>query len=93
MKLRHAVCLTERSPWIMEWQTFQYSCCENPMNSMKRQKDRTLKVELPKSVGAQHATRDQWDMGLGEFRELVTDREAWRAPIHGVTKSQTQLSD
>ena len=38
----------------------QYSCLENPMNSMKRQKDRTLKDELPRSVGAQYATRDQW---------------------------------
>ena len=39
---------------------FQYSCLENPMNSMKRQKDRTLKDELPKLVGAQYATGDQW---------------------------------
>ena len=38
----------------------QYSCLENPMNSMKRQKYRTLKDELPRSVGAQFATRDQW---------------------------------
>ena len=37
-----------------------YSCLENPMNSMKRQKDRTLKDELPWSVGAQYATGDQW---------------------------------
>ena len=37
----------------------QYSCHENPMNSMKRQKDRTLKDELPRSVGAQYATGDQ----------------------------------
>ena len=37
----------------------QYSCLENPMNSMKRQKDRTLKDELPKLVGVQYATRDQ----------------------------------
>ena len=37
----------------------QYSCLENPMNSMKRQKDRTLKDELPKSVGAQYAAGDQ----------------------------------
>ena len=40
--------------------TYQYSCLENPMNSMKRQKDRTLKDELPRSVGAQYATGDQW---------------------------------
>ena len=32
---------------------------------------------------------DSMDMGLGELRELVTDREAWRAAVHGVTKSQT----
>ena len=38
----------------------QYSCLQNPMNSMKKQKDRTLKDELPRSVGAQYATRDQW---------------------------------
>ena len=37
----------------------QYSCLENPMNSMKRPKDRTLKDELPRSVGAQYATGDQ----------------------------------
>ena len=38
----------------------QYSCLENPMNSMKRKKDRTLKDELPRLVGAQYATGDQW---------------------------------
>ena len=38
----------------------QYSCLENPMNSMKRQNDRTLKDELPRSVGVQYAPRDWW---------------------------------
>ena len=38
----------------------QYSCLENPMNSMKRQNDKTLKEELSRAVGAQHATGDQW---------------------------------
>ena len=38
----------------------QYSCLENPMNSRKKQKDRTLKDELPRSLGAQYATGDQW---------------------------------
>ena len=38
----------------------QYSCLENPMNTMKRQKDRTPKDELPSLVGAQYATGDQW---------------------------------
>ena len=37
----------------------QYSCLENPMNSMERQKDRTLKDELPRSVGTQYATGNQ----------------------------------
>ena len=36
------------------------TCLENPKNSMKRQKDRTLKDELPRSIGAQYATGDQW---------------------------------
>ena len=36
------------------------SCFENPMNSMKKQKDRTLKDELPRSVGAQYATGEEW---------------------------------
>ena len=37
-----------------------YSCLENPMNRIKRQKGMTLKAELPRSVGAQYATGDQW---------------------------------
>ena len=38
----------------------QYSCLENPMNSMKRQKNRILKEELPRFLGAQYTTGDQW---------------------------------
>ena len=38
----------------------QYSCLENPMNSIKRQIDGTVKDELPRLVGAQYATGDQW---------------------------------
>ena len=40
--------------------SLQYSCLENPMNSMKRQKGRTLKDELSRSVGAQYATGEEW---------------------------------
>ena len=36
---------------------------------------------------------DSMDMSLSKFQELVTDREAWRATVHGVTKSQTRQSD
>ena len=45
-----------------EWngKPLQYSCLENTMNSMKGQKDRTMKDELPRSVDAQYATGDQW---------------------------------
>ena len=39
----------------------QYSCLENFTNTMKRQKDRTLKDELPRLIGAQYATGDQWE--------------------------------
>ena len=48
------------SPGEGNGKPFQYSCLENPINSMKRQKDRTLKDELPRSVGAHYATGDQW---------------------------------
>ena len=72
MKLSHAHGTTQDGWVTVErsdrmWSTgerngkpLQYSCLENPMNSMKRQNDRTLKEELPRSVGAQNATGDQW---------------------------------
>ena len=72
MKLSHARGATQDGQVIMErsdrmWSTgegngkpLQYSCVENPMNSMKRQKDRTWKGELPRLVGAQHATGGWW---------------------------------
>ena len=47
-----------------------YSCLENPMNSMKGQKDRTLKDELPKLVGTQYATGDQWRNGSRKNEEM-----------------------
>ena len=48
----------------------QYSCLENPMNSMKRQKDRTLKDELPRSVGAQYATGEEWRSNSRKTEEM-----------------------
>ena len=48
----------------------QYSHLENPMNSMKRQKDRTLKDELPRLVGAQYATGDQWKNNSRKNEEM-----------------------
>jgi len=53
----------------------QYSCLENPMNSMKRQKDTTLRDELPRSVGAQYATGDRWrnNSRKNEGMEPVTE--------------------
>ena len=49
-----------RSPGEGNGNPLQYSCLENLMNSMKRQNDRILKEELPRSVDAQYATGDQW---------------------------------
>ena len=48
----------------------QYSCLENPLDSMKRQKDRTLKDERPRSVGAQYATGDQWRNNSRKNKEM-----------------------
>ena len=51
--------LTKHGP-LKKGMPLQYSCLENPMNIMKRQNDRTLKDELPRSVGAQYAKGNQW---------------------------------
>ena len=48
----------------------QFSCLENPMNSMKRQNGRILKEELPRSVGAQYATGDKWRNNSRKNEEL-----------------------
>ena len=48
----------------------QYSCLENPMTSMKRQNDRILKEVLPRSVGAQYTTGDQWRTNCRKNEEM-----------------------
>ena len=53
----------------------QHSCLENPMNSVKRQKDRTLKDELLRSVGAQYATGDQWRNNSRKNEETKTKQK------------------
>ena len=53
----------------------QYSCLENPMDSMKRQKDRTLKEELPRLVGAQYASGDQWRNNSKRNEETETKQK------------------
>ena len=55
-----------------EWNVkpLQYSCHENPLNSMKRQKDRTLKDERLRSVGAQYATGNQWRNNSRKNKEM-----------------------
>ena len=45
------------------------------------------------SMGLHRVGHDSMDVSLGELQELVMDREAWRAAIHGVSKSRTRLSD
>ena len=82
MKLSHARRATQDG-WVMVersdrmWsigegnsKPLQYSCLENPMNSVKRQNDRILKEELPRSVGAQYATGDQWKKNLHKCGSL-----------------------
>ena len=53
----------------------QYFCLENPMNRMKRQKDRILKEELPRSVSAQNATGDQWRNNSKKNEEMESKQK------------------
>ena len=67
----------------------QYSCLENPMNSMKRLKDRTLKDELPKSVGAQCATGDQWRNNSRKNEEMELKQK--QHPVVDVTGDRSNV--
>ena len=67
----------------------QHSCLENPMNSMKRQKDRTLKNELPRSVGAQYATGDQWENNSGKNEGMEPKQKQY--PAVNVTGDRSKI--
>ena len=68
---------------------FSISCLENPVNSMKRQKDRILKEELPRSVGAEYATRDQWRNNSRKNEE--TELKQKQYPVVDVTGDGSKL--
>ena len=69
---------------------FQYSCLENPINSMKRQKDRMLKDELPRSLGAQYATGDdQWRNNSRKNEE--TEPKQKQHPVVDVTGNESKV--
>ena len=53
----------------------QYSCLENPMNSMKRRKDMTLKDEIPRSVGTQYVTAEEWRSNSRKNEEMESKQK------------------
>ena len=67
----------------------QSSCLENPMNSMKKQKDMTLKDELPRSVGAQYATGDQWRNNSKKNEETKPKQK--QHPVVDVTGDRSKV--
>ena len=67
----------------------QYSCLVNPMNRMKRQKDRTLKDELHKSVGAQYATGDQWRNNSRKNKGMEPKQKQY--PVVDVTGNRSKV--
>ena len=67
----------------------QHSCLENPMNSMKRQKDMTLKDELPRSVGAQYATGEEWRNSSRKNKEA--EPKLKQCPVVDVTNEQGKI--
>ena len=95
-------CRATQDEWVVvdssdkTWSTgegngkpLQYSCLENTMNSMKRQKDRTLKDELPRSVGAEYATGDQWRSNSRKNEE--TEPKQKQHPVADVTDDRSKV--
>ena len=78
--------------WFIEegnGKPLHYSCLENPSNNMKRQKDKTLKDDLPRSVGTQYATRIQWRNNSRQNEE--TEPKQKQQPIVDVTGDGSTL--
>ena len=67
----------------------QYSCLENPINSRKRQNDRIPKEELPRWVGAQYATGDQWRNNSGKNEEMEPKQKQY--PVVDVTGDRSKV--
>ena len=101
MKLSHSHGATQDGRVMVErsdrmWSTgegngkpLQFSCLENPMNSMKRQKDRTLKDELARSVGTQYATGDQWRNNSRKNEAMVPRQKQY--PVVDVTGNRSKV--
>ena len=96
------LCGVTQDGWVMVersermWSTgegngkpLQHSSLENPMNSMKRQNDRTLKEELPRSVGAQCATGDQWRNNSRKNEGMGLKQK--QHPVVGVTGDRSKI--
>ena len=67
----------------------QYSCFENPANGMKMQEDRTVKDELPRSVGAQYATGDEWRNSSRKNEEMEPKQK--QPPVVDVTGDRSKV--
>ena len=67
----------------------QYSCRENPVNSIKTQKNKTLKDELSRSVGAQYATGDQWRNNSRKNEGMEPKQKQY--PVVGVTGDRSKI--
>ena len=67
----------------------QYSCLEKPMNSMKRQNDRILKEELPRTLGAQYATGDQWRNNCRKSERMEPKQKQY--PVLDVTGDRNKI--
>ena len=102
MKLRAMPCRATQDERVMvesadkKWSTgegngkpLQYSCMENHMSSMKRQKERTLKDELPRSVGAQYALGDQWRNNSRKIEEMESKHK--QDPVVDVTGDRSKV--